>query len=319
MRRYLWKKLFGLSFLLLCFFLFCGQTIMAASRNFSPGHVYVEMRRVEQFIDALGLHMGIPDPEPLGVKVTDVSPHDVYFQLRTLVIKANRLSFELSRISNDFPPLPNGRIRPGEVLAMASKALEIMSAINQKLQLPSAPQKVVFEEGIVPSDVFMVALRVNRHLNSLLERRFSPAEAYEVVNLAIAYASNLLAQYPEAKRLPNKPLFEKNKRPLDVYYRLQNCLQLIEQINQTLGLDILTMDISTITEGNIGPSDVYDVATLLVARLDFLNKNEKIRTIPRETFYPGRKVPSDVYQQAGILEQQLTTLLAYQIKKTADR
>jgi len=55
-------------------------------------------------------------------------------------------------------------------------------------------------------------------------------------------------------------------------------------------------------------SDVFDLASLVVARLDLLHKTFKRPRMPREVYYPGKKIPSDVYQQVGILEQQLMTL-----------
>jgi len=74
-----------------------GNKSYADSSETTPAHVYVEVQRVEQLIDELGLFMGVTEPDPLGVSVTNTAPHDVYFQARVLVIKANRLSFELIR------------------------------------------------------------------------------------------------------------------------------------------------------------------------------------------------------------------------------
>jgi len=192
---------------------------------------------------------------------------------------------------------------------MVVEALGVMSEVNRKLNVLTVHPEVEFKEA-TPPDVFMAIMTANRHLNALLERRFVPDEVYMVVNLAIGYASRLLAQYPGAERIPQKPLYEKNKRPLDVYYRLNDCLLLIIQIYQAGDVDILQMDVSGINEKNISPGDVFDMASLIVARLDFLHKKNRSR-MPRETYFPGKKFPSDVYQQAGILEQQLTTLLSY--------
>ena len=306
----------------MCFLFLAGKTVMAEgdktyidSSEITPAHVYIEVQRVEQFIDKLGLFMGIQEPDPFGVNITNAAPYDVYSQARILLIKANRLSFELIRKHRDSPVFPKDIIRPAEVKAMVVEVLAIISEVCQELHLSAVYPDIEFDQATTPSDVYMATMKANRHLNTLLERRFAPDEVYKVVNLAIGYAANMLAQYPGAERIPKKLLYEKNKKPIDVYCRLHNCLLQIIKIYQVDGFDILEIDISDIQEKNISPSDVFDMASLIVARLDYLHKKNNISRQPRETYFPGRKFPSDVYQQAGILEQQLSNLLSYVEKK----
>jgi hypothetical protein len=309
-------------FTALLLLLFTGETILATehapsynSSTTTPSHVYVELQRVEQLIDQLSRYMGVQEPDPLHISITNASPHDVYFQARTLIIKANRLSFELIREQNAPPILPGGTIRPAEVKTMITKAGLAISDISREFKIlktyrPQKPQK-----GITPSDVLKAIMTGNRHLNALLEKRFAAEEVYQVVTLAISYASNLLAEHSGAVRIPKKPGYIANKRPLDVYYRLYKCLQLIIQIYKIETFDILEIDISSIQEKNIIPSDVFDMASLVVARLDYLYKKKHILRVTREAYFPGRKFPSDVYQQTAILEQQLTALLSYEKRK----
>lgn len=298
-----------------------GVTMTDTAAAITPAHVYVELIRTEQFVDEVSRFMGVPEPEPLGFKVANAAPHDVYFQARTLLIKANRFLFELNRNKASDPPmLPQKSIGPIEVKKMVVTALEVMSQINQDLGISTVHPKIQLREKITPSEVFMVNMIVNRHLNSLLERRFSSSEVYSVVNMSISYASNLLAQYSDVERIPPKPLYEKNKRPLDVYYLLHTCLQHIIEIYKTVGLDTLEVDISAIQEKNVGPSDVFDMASIILARLDYLNRKKNILRPIRKTYFPGRKVPSDVYQQSAVLEQQLTGLLSLlKTNQQADR
>ncbi|MFQ5715698.1 MAG: hypothetical protein ACE5GQ_01195 [Nitrospinales bacterium] len=53
--------------------------------------------------------------------------------------------------------------------------------------------------------------------------------------------------------------------------------------------------------------DVYDLASLLVSELTYLNhligNNRHL-----VSFYPGRKFPSHVYQETGMLQTQLQAL-----------
>ncbi len=64
-------------------------------------------------------------------------------------------------------------------------------------------------------------------------------------------------------------------------------------------------------EGNVAtaiPSDVYDVATLLVSELTYLWEQLDDVPSPRQAYYPGRRFPSHVYQRALLLERQLVEL-----------
>lgn len=56
------------------------------------------------------------------------------------------------------------------------------------------------------------------------------------------------------------------------------------------------------------PSDVYDVASLIIAELAYLHSKIPGAKSPREVYYVGRKFPSHVFQRVGILEGQLVRL-----------
>ena len=70
-----------------------------------------------------------------------------------------------------------------------------------------------------------------------------------------------------------------------------------------LALEVEAEELAVVT-----PSDVYDVASLLVAELAHLHRQFPDAEPPHETYYPGRKFPSHVYQRVGILESQLIEL-----------
>ena len=58
----------------------------------------------------------------------------------------------------------------------------------------------------------------------------------------------------------------------------------------------------------VTPSDVYDIASLLVSELAHIHSQLDSEKSPRRVYYPGRKFPSDIYQRAGILQAQLLEL-----------
>lgn len=56
------------------------------------------------------------------------------------------------------------------------------------------------------------------------------------------------------------------------------------------------------------PSDVYDVASLVVAELACLHSRLPDAKPPREVYYVGRKFLSHVFQRAGTPDRQLVEL-----------
>lgn len=281
---------------------------LANGQDVAPADVFSAVQVINTDLGLLREHMGRPKATILNIRVYDAAPHDVYFQALTLFRKANRLSFEITRLQEQAPPMPEKLILPADVLVLVKSAHRSIHKVMNHLNLQVNHDRQVRHKNKTPTDVFRDILRTNRQLNQLLERRFDPSDVYMEVTLAIGYADCQLAQYPFAIRIPDEALFEKGKRPSHVYFRLLECLQIISNIYKELSLKTLVIDSAHIDEKNITPSDVLDVALLVVARLDFLKRHNGLSKMPIEAFYPGRKYPSDVYQQAGILLEQLKQL-----------
>ncbi len=303
--------------LLLLFFFFMVSPAQGTGPSDSPGaiskttpsDVFFAVQRINRDLENLRLHMGAPKAIPLSIQIHKAAPHDVYYQVKTLFQKTNRLSFEIIRLQEQAPPLPGRLILPADVLILVKGAHRSIHHVLTELKIPDyADMKPASDAPKTPSHVFRAVLAINRQINELLERRFSPSDVYMELTLAIGYASRQLAQYPGAIRIPEAPVFEKEKSPSHVYFRLLDCLEIISRIYKTAGLEMLVIDSTRVDEKSITPSDVFDMASLIVARLDFLHKELGLVKMPREVFYLGRKYPSDVYQQAGILEKQLTQL-----------
>ena len=65
------------------------------------------------------------------------------------------------------------------------------------------------------------------------------------------------------------------------------------------------------------PSDVYDIASLLVSELAHLHSLHGKLNPPRRVFYPGHLFPSHVYRRAGMLESQIEQLEGF-VEKDPD-
>ena len=189
------------------------------------------------------------------------------------------------------------------------QALQHVLSVKAKLGLTSKIVPIKRDPDKTPSDVLRSIVQANRQVNLLLERRFSPSDAFQQVTVAMGYCEKLLERFPKAETMPRAPSFKPNKQPGDVYGRLLKASDTIHAIIQASGLQSLELKHpkQALIEG-VAPSDVYDIASLLVSELAYLHSQLPDPAPPRTVYFPGRKFPSDVYQRAGILERQLAEL-----------
>lgn len=270
----------------------------------------------DQNLERLRQIMGERKPPPLDIGIRSTAPYDIYFQALALWQSTNRLAFEIMRVNEKPLPAPPGKIQFSDALSLVQEAYRVLKEVLADPQIaesntllapaPAEPAQTQIKE--IPADAFTALVALNRQLNLLLERHHSPSDVYMKVTLAVAYAAQLLARYPEADRLPEEPPFEPAKQPADVYLRLIACLNSLAQVFEALGLAVPQVEIQRIDKANITPGDVFLIASLVVAQLDFLHQRLGITQAPRQAFYPGRKFPAHVYQRAGLLQAQLQQL-----------
>ena len=270
----------------------------------TPTDVYREVQSVARDIEHLRLYMGRPANTQAPIDVSSVAPREVIYQANTLCEKVNRLGFETIREIAEKPVVPDRQITPADVLRMVRFAHGQVRRIAEELDLELVPPEPGPTESRTPTDVYKAIVQLNRQINLLLDKRFAPSDVFEELSLAIAHAANLRSRWP-GERIPPAPDWEFGKRPTDVMKRLVQCSELVRSIAEAEGLQVLQFSLDESSLEAVSPSDVYDVAALLVAEMAYLDRMLVDTKAVRKARYPGRKVPSDVYQRAGILLQQL--------------
>lgn len=307
----------GLGSIVLSVWLFAGaasalgqQTAPADLARIEPADVFALVTRVKAEVELIRVEMGRPEESQSPVSVSDAAPREVYFQARTLFTKARRLDLELTHESGPLPAPPDTELTPAHVYSMVQAALAEIERCKSELgisrQVTAAPR----DPTRTPTDVFREIVQVNRQLNTLLDRPFAPSDVYEQVTLAISYSASLLATFPGAPRIPEAPVLERGKNPVDVLRLLLACFESVQKIARRSGVKILKLNEIHEEGHGVRPGDVYDVATLLVSELAYLHRRRAGTEPPIESYYPGRTFPSHVYQRAGILEAQLIQLLS---------
>jgi len=182
--------------------------------------------------------------------------------------------------------------------------------VKKHLRLDMQFTKGAPDPSKTPSDVLRSIVQANRQLNLMLERKFAPGDVFQQVTVAIGNAERLIEQFPgESSTIPDPPKYEPNKIPADVYRRLLGCFATVQKITEQSGQQVLKL--GQLDEAEISraaPSDVYDVASLVVSELAYIRGELPDAALPRKVYFPGRKFPSDVLQRVGILEKQLAQL-----------
>ena len=279
-----------------------------AAQSIEPPDVFVLTLLVRNELELIRLEMGKPACHQSALKVKNAAPREVLFQALTLFRKTDRLCFEQLRDNVEMPEVPRGKIRPADVYAVVERVLTRLRNLRTHLGVAEKSEKANRDASKTPTDVFRSIGEANRQLNLLIARPFSPSDVYQQVTLGVGHASRLLARFPRATRIPAAPPFERRKRPVDVFRRLVGCFERCRRIAGSSGLQVLELEADGSITESLSPSDVYDVASLVVSELAYLHSKLKTTPPPREVFHPGVKFPSHVYQRAGLLESQLVQL-----------
>ena len=287
-------------------------TLQKDRESIEPQDVFVHVGMVREELERIRFVMGRPENEQPEIAVNGAAPREVYFQAISMFQKANRLCFEHTRERVNQPKLPTGEIVPADVYHIVEAALQRLRRVKQKLNITVKSTAIERDDSKTPTDVFRSCVQASRQLNLLLERRFAPSDVFQQVTFAVGYTARLLEHFPDATVIPDSSRFEEGKRSRDVYLRLVGCFDRIRSIAGQSGLKILELETkgSRAAAALAEPSDVYDIASLIVSELAYLHANLKDTKDPRPVFFVGRKFPSHVYQRAGILEEQLIELEA---------
>ncbi len=281
------------------------------TQEIEPPDVFVRIALLRSELELIRYEMGKPQNHQPEIEVTNAAPREVFFQALTLFRKADRLCFEQIRERVPLPETSTGEIRPPHVFAVVDAALGRVRRVKAKLGIGEQSQEMPRDATKTPTHVFRAIVQANRQLNLLLDQQFAPSDVYQQVTLAISYGSRLRARFPEATPIPEAPPFEGGKRPADVYRRLVGCFEQTRRIAEHSRLKVLELKVGGEHLEEVTPSDVYDLASLLVSELAYLHSKLQDAKPPHETYYPGRKFPSHVYQRVGILDALLLELLRW--------
>jgi hypothetical protein len=275
-----------------------------------PSDVYAHLELFMAEIELVRQEIGSAKESRPQIVVQGAEPRHNYFQALSLCRKTQRLCFDLAGDEGDFPPAAPTlvQIRPADVFAAVHAALQTVRRVKSHFGVVQQSQEPAADVGKTPNDVFRLLIDANRQLSLMLDTRPTPTSVYEQLTEAVGTANRLLAHFPDATEVKTPP-FERGKTPAEVHHRLTCCTDQVRGIMQKSGLTTLEAD-WRLEPSQITPGDVYDIVTLLVSELRYLESRLPPSHGPAALtdFPPGRKLPAHNFQRAGLLAGQLEQL-----------
>ena len=279
----------------------------------TPADVLARVQMLRDTLELIRFEMGKPMASQSDSIVTNVHSHEAYFQALTLFHKADRLALELTG-STGIPPEPISlsALAPFHVWKIVNASYLRILAIKEELGLKEIVSERPEDSLTSLTETGRAIVQANRQLNLLQERHFSPSDVSQQVLLASQYAKRLLTRFPQSNIVTKSSPSERGKQPADVFLRLVECYATLEKIARHSSVPVLHLDLPAAQKvgrsRQLEPSDVYDMATLLVSDLAYLHAQLNNNDAPKPIPYPGRTFPSHVYQQATVLLHQLEAL-----------
>lgn len=284
-------------------------------------HTCARIEQVLEELEALRLEMGRNRDARVPMHVRDASPREVFYHAQTVHRKANQLCVELGADPVSPPGVAEpARARPADVLRLLDNTRERLARARAVLRLegdspqPELPGPLPRIAGKGASDVLAGCLLASRQLNVMLAHAFASRESREQLIRALGFAERLLAFHGAG--LPPAPPFERRKFPRDVFQLLWEACEVLHRMLGDLGVKNLQ-----IHRGYVGeePTDVYDLASLVVSELEYLASFLPVKEAPpQSTPMQSPVLPAHNHRLARQLQAAIR-VLAEAVRARPDR
>lgn len=274
----------------------------------TPSQVFQKAEKLDESLQLFAQEMGIELISLPLIEVESVSPREVYFQAGTLHEKTARLMFEFTGKEGKNIDMQKRNAQPKDVLSLLNQVEQHLLVVATQMDLPISPIEPAPVPQAQPKNVFQLIVQLNRFTNQLLDFKFSPAQSHQKITEAITLASAILQTYPGAQAVFYPVEKQRAKTPTDVYQKLAVMYRELSGLFRQFDKDCLLLGESETSREKVLPSDVYDLAVLFVSQFGYWHSMLPEAPTPKQSYYPGKVLPSDVYQRLSILEQQIAEL-----------
>lgn len=282
---------------------------MAQEKPATSNDVYYLAHSIDQKISAIGLAMGETLQTRKNFDVDEVSSRAVYFQARTFYKKTGRLMYDFTRTPTIEIEQIEVNAKPSHVFALLTLADKHLSEVASSLNIEIPTKGLIEYHTKKPKDVFLKIISMNQKINRLLDFRFSPADTFENITASIYQSSAILQTLPGVRTIEDPEALEKNISSEQVFQRLLRIHNELGAFLKDADSDPVVFTLSPAPSVEILPSDAYDMASVVFSRIIHIASILNLDDIHTPTYYPGKMVPSNVYQRASILEKQAQLII----------
>lgn len=291
-----------------------------SAQDIGPPDVDLLIRSIAQELEVLRWHMGRPPELRAPIPVQDVAIRENFRQAMTLWQKVNQLGIEMVG-GGEAPPVVrpprDGSYGPEHVHAVLTGAMDRLQEIREGVGIVGAVGTLEpaialqVDPSATPSHVFQAIVQGNRQLNQMMEQGVQPGDVYQQVQQAVFYASEILSAGGDDNPFPSVPEYQPGLTPGHVYGRLLSVFDRLEQVFIEVDQEMVDWQGEAYSgDESLAPSDVFDLATLLLSELEYLHSGIAGARVPLQAVHPGQRWPSNVYQQAGVLLEQAARIMA---------
>lgn len=244
----------------------------AGAEEIQPPDVYALVAELADEVELLRSEMGVAKFSNDGFVVSNACPREVYYQAATVVERAQRLAAEQIGLRTTSIEMSQSKPRtPADVHQLTQRSIDTIRKISRTFGITAHTSAHKPDPSKTPSDVYNATLMVGRQISLMVHDRHSPDDVYAKVEIANRRVAGLLRLESGRTVVIEEPELARKKRPSDVYLALLKAFDVIERIADRAGVQTLTVNATAVEAEDINPSEVFELATLIVSELDFLN------------------------------------------------
>jgi hypothetical protein len=293
--------------ILIAMTLVTGALAESSAQTLDNRDIYSLANRVADDVELIREVMGRPYDDSPRLPASEVTPLELFFTSRTLFRKANQLAQQLNLAdATSAPPAPPEGVGVREIFELIDAASGQIGLVKQGLGITIELEPLRRQSGISITGIFMTIIDTNRQLNLLLDEPIQPADVFAQTDLVNSFAGGIIERLaPGLEPIPLPP-FETHHTPAEVYSKLLRCLDLVNRIaSRVEGASIMSLSSRRNIPDDIEPGHVYDIAVIIVADIATLATALGAGGASLDLPVPDRIFPTEVFQRASLLEQQL--------------
>jgi len=292
-------------------FLFITQTGLGA--EITSNDVFATLELTDRTLDGLLKVRGIENVDKIKIIEKDLKPMHVY----QMLVAITDMMIVLEKKEN-IRPMPKIVATPSEyipedVKLVADILLNETHRVLYTLNIYDYPQYNDSFSDKTPTDVFEKMLSIFAKLNILAgKENIRPTDAFQQVTRCVSDVKSILSHIDPAQRFRiDSPVSPAGLTPTDVF---RKCLQIRKEINLLREhFKMETIPVPEITEDQrFQPGDVFIQTQIIIAELNLLKMRTGTMSSTPLPIPVSEKVPSDVHQQASMVEYLLKQIIPLQ-------